>query len=814
MTVRPTRNWTGPAIQIAAAGLGAAVAGPLGRALGSWLGGELVGPWGGDIFERCAKKFGDKFKRCAEQFGDKATEKLLDIGADSVVESLKTPPPQLEAVYREALRLSIADIRSQICNDNFGDWFANWDCCLTGSAPLDLSAIRLDEIVPEKLGDLFYRTMEGLDRQGATLRRNDLSIIGGFRIMPNLLLSELKARLPARLQVNFRTLIVEPEYERAWKQAQLVFQDSFGSTLVQVAEDTAAIRRLLEQSFKSALAEGRVTHQQVQDKDAEIARLTEELHKLQHQLAIRASEPVEAELSRLLSLGDLAGALHLKNQQIDARRSEADKLPQDLFELGKIHELRFDWTNALKAYREAWRLKQNQKYGFSYAYCAQKQNQFSEAIHVYRILRSMSTDAIDVVTTLNNLGILYRDTGRVKEAEEAYQEALSILGPLDETSIDNFPIGAMMLSNLGNLYRETLRMDDAEAAFCQAHPIFRVLAETGSAAYLPELAETLNNVALVYRETHRMKRAETAFSEALSIFRKLAEAESEAYLPSIATTLNNLGVLYSDTERMNEAEAAYQEAVSICRKLAKVNPEAHNPDLARSLNNLGVFYRDTQQMKAAEEAKREALSILRMLAEANPEAYAVEQTATVYNLACLYHDMQRMNEAEALFQQALAAYRVLAKANPSAHLPNVATALNDLGTLYSNIDRMKEAEAPHKEALSIWRELAIENPEAFLPEVAVTLKNLAVLYSDTQRMEKAWDYCREAESVLEPLWHTDPKLHGDEMSRILCTHALLCLQSGNSREEACAFARRALAAAHQPDAKQSVDTLVGRICGS
>src|SRR5271157_6105274 len=120
MTSRRRSNWTKPAIRVAAAGFGVAVAGPLGGAVGGWLGAALGGS---------AAELVEKY---AEKFGDKAAEKLLEIGADSLVERLKESSPNLESVYRDALRLSLAEVHSHV-RDGFDDWFANWNFCLAAS---------------------------------------------------------------------------------------------------------------------------------------------------------------------------------------------------------------------------------------------------------------------------------------------------------------------------------------------------------------------------------------------------------------------------------------------------------------------------------------------------------------------------------------------------------------------------------------------------------------------------------------------------------------------------------------------------------
>src|SRR5450631_4170718 len=154
--------WIKPAIRVAAAGLGAAVAGPLGGALGGWVGGAIGASASGLV------------EKYAEQFGEKSGEKLLETVTDSLTEKLKEPTPRLEGVYREALRLSLSDIHEQIRWDGFDDWFANWENCLAGSAPLNLPSITPDQLVPERLDGLFRHTIERLDAQGRAMRQKSL----------------------------------------------------------------------------------------------------------------------------------------------------------------------------------------------------------------------------------------------------------------------------------------------------------------------------------------------------------------------------------------------------------------------------------------------------------------------------------------------------------------------------------------------------------------------------------------------------------------------------------------------------------------
>jgi tetratricopeptide (TPR) repeat protein len=527
------------------------------------------------------------------------------------------------------------------------------------------------------------------------------------------------------------------------------------------------IDEMFLERYERAIKEGLIAKLDAQKLKAEMVRQAEELLKLQEQVAARSSEPPEAQLSKLLEARDLDGALRLKSQQVQSRRGESAKLPRDLYELGTIHALRFEWPQALAAYREAWELGKAPEHGFKYAVFAQKLNHFNEAIAAYEALLHIYTDPPDRAKTLNNLAVLYHDTQRINEAVQAYGEALDLR---------------------------------------------RKLAEANHDAYLPDVAMTLNNLAILYRATQRMKEAGQAYGEALATYRKLAEANPGAYLPDVAMTLNNLANLYSDTQRMKEAGQAYGEALAIRRKLAEANPDAYLPYVAHVLNNLAILYSATQRMKEAGQAYGEALATYRKLSQANPDAYLPYVATTLNNLGLLYSDTQRMKEAEQAYGEALVTYRELAEANPDAYLPDVATTLNNLANLYSDTQRMKEAGQAYGEALAIRRKLAEANPDTYLPYVATTLNNLANLDHLTGRTQEAETHASEAERILEPLWQANPELHGNLMAKILWTRVLVSEASKKPAAEACALARRALAAAYDPALKQSIQQLIDRLC--
>ena len=481
-------------IRVAAAGFGAVMAGPLGCALGAAFGDVFSGP------------LGEMVGKIVEEGGKEASKKLLDSSGDTLAEKIQGSGGNLEAAYREALRQSLAAIRTQITG--YEDWFEHWERCLKAREMLRLDELRVDRLTLEQMDAVLRRTLVSLDAQGAMLRQKSSSIAPLVeREMPEVLAASLTLRLPGLFDETFQALIFTNEYEPGYRELMLALgrQTASGvaiieghtSLLPRIAADVAAIRAATE-TFERKEQAGLVTPQQIAEKDSVIAWQAQEIYKLRQELLTQTQEPTEILLEKLMRAGDLPGAVRLKLKQVALLESEAAKRPRDYYELGKLHEVQFEWAEALDAYRRAWRLEQSFDYGFQYAYVAQRQNRHKEAITAYEAARLLSEDLQSTALTLNNLAILYRATQRMRYAEMAYDEARAIR---------------------------------------------RQLAAGNPEAYLPDVAMTLNNLANLYRATQRMRDAEMAYDEALAIRRQLAKENPETHLPDVALTLNNLAIL-------------------------------------------------------------------------------------------------------------------------------------------------------------------------------------------------------------------------------------------------------------------------------
>src|ERR1700733_1538240 len=125
MSAPSSANWRSFAIRLAAAGVGAAAAGPIGAAMGATLSGL----------------FSEQAAELIETYAHASGEALSEFGVhylyDQIRETREHPP--LEAVVQKALRLALEDVRRGFpleLESKSSDWFANWDSRLTSSEPV------------------------------------------------------------------------------------------------------------------------------------------------------------------------------------------------------------------------------------------------------------------------------------------------------------------------------------------------------------------------------------------------------------------------------------------------------------------------------------------------------------------------------------------------------------------------------------------------------------------------------------------------------------------------------------------------------
>jgi tetratricopeptide (TPR) repeat protein len=205
----------------------------------------------------------------------------------------------------------------------------------------------------------------------------------------------------------------------------------------------------------------------------------------------------------------------------------------------------------------------------------------------------------------NNLARLFASTGRPKDAEAAYSEALAIRKRL----VTDFP----------------------------TRPAFRL-----------ELARAHNNLGSLLKNEDRLKEAEAAHTDALTITRQLVvdDPTPPEFRRELANSHNNLGVVFRARGRLAEAQAAWADALAIKKQLAADFPT--QPDLRQSLagtlGNLAIVCDQRGDYPAAKKYLEEALPHNRAALKANPRNAEYRQLYR-NNLRALAGANARLNDS-------------------------------------------------------------------------------------------------------------------------------------------------------------------------
>ncbi len=387
----------------------------------------------------------------------------------------------------------------------------------------------------------------------------------------------------------------------------------------------------------------------------------------------------------------------------------------------------------------------------------------------------------ELIAQFETLSDLYYRRGRHAEAA-TYLERVLAAGASDPSISDDDR--ATTLNNLGLVYRETARFDDAERRLVEAGEIFERLYGGDH----PSLASVLNNLGLVYRSRGRYGAAETVYERALDI-RERALGENH---PNTAQSLANLAVVRQAQGRFDEAEDLLSRSLAI-REIV-LGPD--HPDTSESIGSLGRLYLETGRFSLAEPLLRRAIEVReRALGPDHPDVIVAQG-----NLAAALHERGAHEEAVALYERVRAAsLRVHGEAHPeyARILTNLAVALVDSGRyedaisyarrsveirealygpvhfdtasslhtlagIYRAQDQFAPAEALYQRASMIWRSnLGDQHPSAIM-----SLNDLASLAWAQNRFAEAESLSRSAATAARArlesgLGLTDGELSGN-----------------------------------------------------
>jgi tetratricopeptide (TPR) repeat protein len=324
--------------------------------------------------------------------------------------------------------------------------------------------------------------------------------------------------------------------------------------------------------------------------------------------------------------------------------------------------------------------------------------------------RTLDTDNPRTLRTLNNLGLLYLETGKLPEAiavsERVRDARIAALGP-------DHPDTLTSLNTLARAYHSADRLPEAIALYERARDA--QIAKLGP-DHLDTLV-TLNNLAGAYQAAGRLP-------EAIVLFERVRDAQIAKLgpdHPGTLTSLNNLGRAYRFADRLPEAIVLLERARGA--QIATVGPD--HADTLTTLENLAGAYQ-------AVGRSAEAIALFERVRDARIAALGPDHPDTLItlsNLAAAYQFTGRHAEAIALFERVRDAQ--LAKLGPD-HSDTLGT-LTSLAEAYSSAKQLDKSVALLVDVL--------RRKEAKLgadhPATLQTVNNLGVLYLRATRLPEA-----------------------------------------------------------------------------
>lgn len=320
------------------------------------------------------------------------------------------------------------------------------------------------------------------------------------------------------------------------------------------------------------------------------------------------------------------------------------------------------------------------------------------------------------LTTLSSLGAVLRKQGRLREAEQAFQNAhdrfLAVLGS------DHY-FSVIAAGNLGEILEKAGLYDRAE-------PYLRAAVE-GARAGLGESHPTtiigINNLALLHESQGEFDKAEALYGQALDLHAKLLGANH----PDTIAFANNLAYLHMLKQDYASAEAGFAKVVKAWTKLLG----ADHQNTLKAMNSQGRVAHALGRLDEAEALLTRSLERRR----ATLGARHLDTLRSMHDLAALHHSAKRSEQARQLLVETRAlAEEVLGRLHPYTFeaMNTLARVVEDSGDLQAAYEIRHETVKRRTDFLNTMLYVTGENArEAYIrlhaPELAAHVALLTKL---------------------------------------------------------------------------------------
>ncbi len=276
---------------------------------------------------------------------------------------------------------------------------------------------------------------------------------------------------------------------------------------------------------------------------------------------------------------------------------------------------------------------------------------YKEALELNRELNNTE----NIITLLNNLGLMYYHLSSYQEALKCYDEVQVMLKKLGK------PEDPVIYNNTALVYKARGKYRKALEYFNRALRLDKLSGKKG------DVAIRFNNIGRVYHAWGSYDKALRYYLDALKIEEELKRTEK------IAIRLNNIGLVYFDWKRFQESLEYFKRSLKINRSLGKKG------DIARDLNNIGLVNNQWGRNRDALKYLEEALAINREMGLKGDAA------TNLNNLGLVYFSLGNHKKAIQIYKEAVETEKALGRVD------DIARIYNNIGAIYHDLKDYKNA---------------------------------------------------------------------------------------------------------------------------
>ena len=331
---------------------------------------------------------------------------------------------------------------------------------------------------------------------------------------------------------------------------------------------------------------------------------------------------------------------------------------------------------------------------------------------------------IERVRAYLRLGDVRETLGEFGEAKQAYQNALSALGEINQQDVNDLAPATLAITTqikLAGLAEIEGNLSNAKSVVEQALLDVRNLAKRFPAEEQVNevFGNSLFNFAAIVLTAGDYNAAKASGFEALNHYQQQLTRypKNKRFQLGLANTLNLLATIDLETGRIAEADQQFKRGYQVMEDLVANEPD--NPDYLQSLAMMAVSRGVTQRFlgdaKSEIASYQEALQAYRRLEIALPDVPSIRQDTalTLTDIGQLYLEYYNLESAREVLTEAQELYRSLAQKSEGAaiYVEGYAVSTEALARYYYLVGDFSSSSDLMNEAIGLFRQLVEASPE-------------------------------------------------------------------------------------------------------